>query len=74
MAEWIRDKGKIMFGKFLEWLGSKRKAVGYTIGGLNLLAAINYYLNGQHGMAVTWTVISVFLIWDAAEYQKDNNG
>lgn len=63
-----------MFTKFLEWLGSKRKTVGYTIGGLNLLAALNYYLNDQHGLALLWTIIAVFLIWDAAEYQKDNNG
>jgi hypothetical protein len=63
-----------MFGKFLEWLGSKRKAVGYTIGGLNLLAALNYYLTGQTGLAVLWVVIGMFLIWDAAEYKKDNNG
>ena len=60
--------------KFLEWLGSKRRAVGYTIGGLNLLAALNYYLTGQTGLAVLWVVIGMFLIWDAAEYKKDNNG
>ena len=58
-----------MLGKFLEWFGSKRKPVGYTIGGLNLLAAVNYYFQGQTGMAVTWTVIGMFLIWDAAEYK-----
>ncbi len=60
--------------KFLEWLYAKRKSIGYTIGGLNLLAALNYYLNGQHSLAVIWTVIAMFLIWDAAEYKKDNNG
>jgi hypothetical protein len=58
--------------KFFEWLSSKRKAVGYTIGGLNLLAALNYYLTGQTGLAVLWVVIGMFLIWDAAEYKKDH--
>ena len=55
--------------KFFEWMYTKRKAIGYTIGGLNLLAAVNYYLQGQTGMAVTWTVIGIFLIWDAHEFK-----
>jgi hypothetical protein len=55
--------------KFFEWMYTKRKAIGYTIGGLNLLAAVNYYLQGQTGMAVTWTVIGMFLIWDAYEFK-----
>lgn len=55
--------------KFLEWMYVKRKPIGYTIGGLNLLAAVNYYFQGQTGMAVTWTVIGLFLIWDAYEFK-----
>jgi hypothetical protein len=55
--------------QFLDWLGRNRKTIGYTIGGLNLLAALNYYLNGLTGMAVTWTVIGLFLIWDAYEFK-----
>jgi hypothetical protein len=58
-----------MFGKFLEWFGRNRKPVGYTIGALNLLAALNYYLNGQTSLAVLWIVIGMFLIWDAAEFK-----
>lgn len=54
---------------FLEWMYAKRKAIGYTVGGLNLLAAVNYYYNGQTGMAVTWTVIGLFLIFDAYEFK-----
>jgi len=54
---------------FLEWMYAKRKAIGYTVGGLNLLAAVNYYFNGQTGMAVTWTVIGLFLIFDAYEFK-----
>ena len=54
---------------FLEWLSRNRKQIGYTIGGLNLLAAVNYYFQGQTGMAVTWTVIGIFLIWDSHEFK-----
>lgn len=55
--------------KFFEWLMRNRKPVGYTIGGLNLFAALNYYLTDQIGMAVLWTVIGLFLVWDAYEYK-----
>jgi hypothetical protein len=55
--------------KFFEWLMRNRKPVGYTIGSLNLLAALNYYLMGLTGMAVIWTVMGLFLFWDAYEYK-----
>jgi hypothetical protein len=55
--------------KFFEWVYAKRKAIGYTVGGLNVLAAVNYAFNGQTGMAVLWTVIGLFLIWDAYEFK-----
>jgi len=58
--------------KFVEWFNRNRRPIGYTIGGLNLLAAVNYYFQGQTGMAVLWTVIGAFLIWDAADYKKDH--
>jgi len=58
-----------MMSKFFEWFGRNRKPVGYTIGALNLLAALNYYLNGQTSLAVLWIVIGMFLIWDAAEFK-----
>lgn len=53
--------------KFFSWLWSKRKPVGYTIGGLNVLVAVNHFYNDQIGMAVVWLVIGSFLIWDAYE-------
>jgi hypothetical protein len=59
--------------KFFEWLQSNRKHIGYTIGVLNLVAAFNYYLMGLTGMAVLWTVIGTFLIWDASEVRQDKN-
>lgn len=53
--------------KFFEWLGRNRKPVGYTVGGLNVLVAINHAANGDMGLAVLWAVIGSFLIWDAYE-------
>ena len=55
--------------KFFEWFGRNRQPVGYTIGGLNLLAALSYYLQGQSGLAMLWMVIGMFLIWDAADFK-----
>lgn len=53
--------------KFFEWVNRRRQAIGYTVGGLNVLAAINYARLDMTVMAVAWTVIGVFLIWDAYE-------
>jgi hypothetical protein len=58
--------------KFLKWLDRNRKSIGYTCGGLNFLAAVNFYLQGQTGLALLWFVIGMFLIWDAADYKKDH--
>lgn len=59
--------------KFFEWLQSNRKNIGYTIGALNLVAAFNYYLMDLIALSVLWTVIGVFLIWDASEFKQDKN-
>lgn len=58
---------------FLEWLSRNRKNIGYTIGALNLVAAFNYYLMDLIALSVLWTVIGVFLIWDASEFKQDKN-
>jgi hypothetical protein len=55
--------------KFLDWFYKNRKTIGYTIGGLNLLAAVNYAVNGDYGLAIMWAVISAFLIVDAHEFK-----
>lgn len=55
--------------KFLDWMNRNRKQIGYTVGGLNLLAAVNYYFQGQTGLAVVWTVIGLFLVFDAYEFK-----
>ena len=55
--------------KFIEWFGRNRKTIGYSVGVLNLLAALNYALTGQLGMAVLWTVMGAFVIYDAYEFK-----
>jgi hypothetical protein len=55
--------------KFLDWFYKNRKTIGYTIGGLNLLSAVNYAVNGDYGLAVLWTVIGAFLVIDAHEFK-----
>ncbi len=54
---------------FLEWMDRNRKPIGYTIGGLNVLMALNYALIGQFGLAVLWFVIGFFLLVDARGYK-----
>ena len=55
--------------KFLDWFYKNRKTIGYTIGGLNLLSAVNYAVNGDYGQAVLWAVIGAFLVIDAHEFK-----
>ena len=55
--------------KFMEWFGRNRKTIGYTIGGLNLLVAVNHLVHGQWGLAVLWFVIGGFLVFDAYEFK-----
>jgi hypothetical protein len=57
---------------FLSWLIRYRKPIGYVIGGLNLLAALNYWINGQAALALLWVVIGSFIIWDAYDYHKES--
>lgn len=56
-----------MINKFLGLLYSKRKPIGYTIGGLNVLCAINFLAHGDFGMALLWFAIGMMLVMDAYE-------
>ena len=49
------------------WLGKYRRPIGYTIGGLNVLAALFAGLRGDITSAVCSALIGIALIWDAAE-------
>ena len=53
-----------MKNKILIWIGRNRKAIGYTVGGLNLLAALNYLALGQYGLAVLWLIIGAMIVLD----------
>ena len=55
--------------KLVDWLGRNRQKIGYTIGGLNLLVALNHLVLGQWGLAILWFVIGGFLIFDAKEFK-----
>lgn len=53
-----------MKDKILIWIGRNRKAIGYTVGGLNLLAALNHLAMGQYGLAMLWLVIGAMIVMD----------
>ena len=53
-----------MIDKFFIWFGRNRKTIGYTIGGLNLLLAVNYLIQGQYGMAMLWLLIGGMIVYD----------
>jgi hypothetical protein len=55
--------------KFFEWLERHRRPVGYTIGGLNVLMAAVYAVNGEYGLAVLWTVIGGTILVDTYEFK-----
>ena len=58
-----------MLDKFFVWFGINRKPIGYTLGGLNLLAGLNHVLHGNYGLAMLSGVIGGFLILDSYEFK-----
>lgn len=58
-----------MVDKFLNWFYSRRKPIGYTIGGLNVLAGINHIFHGDFGLALLWLAVGMMLIIDAHEFK-----
>lgn len=53
----------------LVWFGRNRRTIGYTIGGLNVLAGLSYALQGQFGMTLLWLVIGGMIILDTHEFK-----
>ena len=49
------------------WFGTKRKPIGYTIGVLNLLAALSYFIQGEYSMTILWVAVGFMIIIDANE-------
>ena len=52
------------------WLDRNRKRIGVTAGVLNLLVALNHYLQGESGLAALWFTIGILFIWDAVDSQS----
>jgi hypothetical protein len=53
-----------MKDKILIWIGRNRRAIGYTVGGLNLLVAGSHLAQGQYGLAMLWLVIGSMIVMD----------
>ena len=58
-----------MKDRILDWLELNRRPVGYTVGGLIILAGVGYALQGSWGMAVLWIVLGSFLVWDTHQFR-----
>ncbi len=58
-----------MMDKFLEWFHTKRKTIGYTVGGLNVLVGVNHLLHGDFGLALLWFAIGMMLIMDSYDFK-----
>lgn len=56
-----------MLSKFFLWLNVNRKPIGYTFGYLNLFLALVYLVQGEIGLAMLWTVIGGFIVYDTWE-------
>ena len=57
-----------MKDKFFEWFGRNRKTIGYTVGGLNLLAAVSYLIQGQYGLAMLWLFVGNMIVYDSQRF------
>ena len=58
-----------MLDKFIVWFGNNRRAIGYTIGGVNVLSGINYAVQGNYGLALLWLIIGSAIILDSYEFK-----
>jgi len=58
-----------MLDKFIVWFGNNRKAIGYSIGGVNVLSGINFAVQGNYGLALLWLIIGGAIILDSYEFK-----
>jgi hypothetical protein len=58
-----------MLDKFIVWFGNNRRAIGYGIGGVNLLSGINFAVQGNYGLALLWLIIGGAIILDSYEFK-----
>jgi hypothetical protein len=57
-----------MKDKFFEWFDRNRKTIGYTVGVLNLLAAVSYLIQGQYGLAMLWLFVGSMIVYDSQRF------
>lgn len=58
-----------MKDRFIEWFGSNRKAIGYTVAGLNVFSGVSYLAQGQTTAGIVWLIIGGMLIFDTKEFK-----
>jgi len=58
-----------MLDKFIVWFGNNRRAIGYSIGGINVLSGINFAVQGNYGLALLWLIIGGAIILDSYEFK-----
>ena len=51
--------------KVYKWLMDNRVAIGYTLGGLNVLSGLADIAFGNYGLGLLWIVLGSLLIYDA---------
>jgi len=57
-------KGITMFEKFKVWFGLYRKPIGYTIGGINVLAGLQYFGQGNSAQGWLFFMIGYIILLD----------
>jgi hypothetical protein len=55
--------------KFIEWFGSHRRKIGYTIGGLNLFMGAAGILVGDYASAVFWLILGGAIVLDTKYFK-----
>jgi hypothetical protein len=57
-----------MFDKFFIWCGVYKKPIGYTVGGLNLVASASEYLRYGEMTSTAWIalIVGAFILVDAS--------
>lgn len=55
-----------MLDKFFVWVGRNRHPIGFTVGGLNILASLSHLVTGSWGLAVLWFIMGAYIVYDTA--------
>lgn len=55
--------------KFLNWFGRNRIAVGYTVGGLNILSGLVNVLVGNILSGIIWVIIGTAIVFDTKYFK-----